>query len=191
MPDANLPHSTNPVSQQALEPINAANRRRIRDNQRKKYQRVLKRLAQARDAEALSASVAQKVDRVLAAADAQLAQDKAKPGVGKRKKGTNASQTSRQATAVLGAANTPGGVNSPLIPLIAQTDAPATAAMMPPSPPAVATETRTEPALRRGDSAESDASLDNIMDVFVTDWASASVSDRSESSTEAGSSGRG
>ena len=59
---------------------------------------------------------------------------------------------------------------------------------------AMVKETETARATERGDSGKGKASgrpsLEECIDVFADDWASASASDRSESNTEAGGSGR-
>mmetsp|Transcript_4412 Transcript_4412/g.9283 ORF Transcript_4412/g.9283 Transcript_4412/m.9283 type:complete len:242 (-) Transcript_4412:2803-3528(-) len=160
-----------PIELQALQSIDKPTLRRIRDNQRKKHQRVQKWRAEARAAEDMRRFRAQQVAQMLAAVGAVGEQHQAE-GNGNRETEQNVF--------------TKPGVPMEWLPPQPQPMSTQQPQQMLQPPHAMATGT--------GSGKESvsmyEASLDTCLDQFVDDWAAMSVSDRSESSAEAGGSGR-
>lgn len=242
-----MPDLLHPCSRQALQTIDKDTQRKIKDNQRKKYARSVKRREAALAAEALSATLPQKFSNVFAAMHAQGAQpmtggvgSAASPqkfdqkftamntqcaqhmveGIGNGKATPNTTKTSKSAGAALKAPAAGKGKSLPNK-LRAQQQQPQ---QIPPPPPSMAApsmaagnkewrvrararaaedkwatmsesekvdamvkEFETDWVAVRGDSGKAGPSIEECMDVFADDWASASVSDKSGSNTETGS----
>mmetsp|Transcript_67539 Transcript_67539/g.186439 ORF Transcript_67539/g.186439 Transcript_67539/m.186439 type:complete len:154 (-) Transcript_67539:3234-3695(-) len=146
--------------------------RRIRDNQRKKHQRVQKWRAEAHAAEDMRGFRAQQVAQMLAAMGVVGEQHQAE-GNGNR-------ETVEQNV-----------FTKPSVPM----------EWLPPQPQPMSTQQPQQMlqpphAMATGTGAGKESlstdeeSLDTCLDQFADDWAAMSVSDRSESSAEAGGSGR-
>mmetsp|Transcript_67554 Transcript_67554/g.186594 ORF Transcript_67554/g.186594 Transcript_67554/m.186594 type:complete len:330 (-) Transcript_67554:2939-3928(-) len=161
-----------PIELQALQSMDKPTLRRIRDNQRKKHQRVQKWRAEAHAAEDMRGFRAQQVAQMLAAMGVVGEQHQAE-GNGNR-------ETVEQNV-----------FTKPSVPM----------EWLPPQPQPMSTQQPQQMlqpphAMATGTGAGKESlstdeeSLDTCLDQFADDWAAMSVSDRSESSAEAGGSGR-